>query len=378
MSGTFIIRPTTLDSGGTSIQEFSDPVNTPFASWRLTGYPGTQIIDVIKAVLGANNLWAQSLTGNTTPVLFDDTLRFGFSGNSIYLDGSPTPINFAGLPAGFTPLTAIVTIDPSIAGSADGTGVAEYTLQQETGNNGTVNTPTYPYDFTFPAPTMLDIVSNGIGLKIHCLTDNGAGDLAEVTSIANFRIEGTYGSGRAFGGSVESSPPIQTGDTITVIGNSSGNTTAGSGNSVGPGTGLGLLLNGKPNPNNPPVLPPINLLFAQKLTITYFDQFNVLQTVDILTTDFIIWTKTKITFLLPDITTALPKVVTIIYVDNGTQFSGSVTLGSLVTIYFVDGTGIYFLNVGKATDTLYVQGSDPIQTVEVNIPDPTIKTAFLP
>lgn len=63
---------------------------------------------------------------------------------------------------------------------------------------------------------------------------------------------------------------------------------------------------------------------------------------------------------------------------QGTQFSGSVTLGSLLTIRFNDGTGIYKLDLTATHDTLYIQDYTPVQTIDTKIPNPFAKTAFVP
>lgn len=81
-------------------------------------------------------------------------------------------------------------------------------------------------------------------------------------------------------------------------------------------------------------------------------------------------------FILPDIITS--PIITIQVVGNGTQFSGSIDLGQLITIFFLNGTGIYKLVPGKTNDTLYVQDLDPVQTIDVKIPTPFAKTGFLP
>ncbi len=62
--------------------------------------------------------------------------------------------------------------------------------------------------------------------------------------------------------------------------------------------------------------------------------------------------------------------------DNGTQFAGTVPLGKLTTVVSTDNSGIYVLSPGKANDTLYIAGGS--STSVVKIPDPFIKSGFLP
>ncbi len=63
-------------------------------------------------------------------------------------------------------------------------------------------------------------------------------------------------------------------------------------------------------------------------------------------------------------------------VITSTQFSGSVDLGKLVTIFFLNATGIYTLVPGKTNDTIY-DNAEPGTTVDVKIPNPTFKTGFI-
>lgn len=57
--------------------------------------------------------------------------------------------------------------------------------------------------------------------------------------------------------------------------------------------------------------------------------------------------------------------------------SGGINLGGTANIvYIADSTGIYTLVPGKLNDTIYTGLADP-ETLEVKIPDPFIKTAYL-
>lgn len=60
---------------------------------------------------------------------------------------------------------------------------------------------------------------------------------------------------------------------------------------------------------------------------------------------------------------------------NGTQFSGSVTLG-ILTVLLTDGSGIYILTPGATHDTLYSSERDGT-TRNVKIPRPFGKTGFI-
>jgi hypothetical protein len=72
----------------------------------------------------------------------------------------------------------------------------------------------------------------------------------------------------------------------------------------------------------------------------------------------------------------VPPEIPIIIIcgDPGTQFSGSVPLGSF-TIIVANGSGLYRLTNGKANDTLYTAARDGT-TYDVKIPFPGGKTGF--
>lgn len=119
-----------------------------------------------------------------------------------------------------------------------------------------------------------------------------------------------------------------------------------------------------------------DLSHVVSINIGYYDSSSVFHIVNIPAGSFVSQSQFSIVFDMINFSTAIQVFVDI--VSDGTQFSGSITLGSLPTINFTDGTGIYVLSPGKTNDTLYAQGTNPIQTVSVAIPNPFIKTAFLP
>lgn len=399
-SGTFIIRPTSLSQGGTPLYDLDTAQNGDKPGWyiSLTNIPGNTILSCANNTTG-NFAWVY-VTANVSNQSFVQILRFQFNGACIYLDGSVTPISFFALPSGFTALTAAVSVTANIT-STPAVGSVNYYLEQGALNIGPANTNTYPYS---PIPTIFQIVSAGIGFSVNMASSHPSEGVIYFNDLI---IQGTYQIQQQqsqFSTPLIQNPQTQisTGSNITInassggglragIGTgtgsgsgSSGNTginpSAGTGSSVSSGSGGGLLLGGSLNPINQlgaTFLPPqLNLRNAQYITLSYYDTSNVLHTINISPSSFITWTANQIVFTIPDITVDQPKVIYILYVDNGQQFSGSVLLGALTTIYFLDGSGIYFLNVGKGTDTLYVQGTG--QIVEVAIPNPFIKTGFIP
>lgn len=105
----------------------------------------------------------------------------------------------------------------------------------------------------------------------------------------------------------------------------------------------------------------------------YFDEDDVLQSIPLNT---ISRNQTQIVVS----TTGLPAGDTeFFFFGNflaGQQFSGSVMLG-IHQVLVADGSGIYQLVVGKRNDTIYDRDT-PGATIDVKIPNPFIKSGFVP
>lgn len=83
-------------------------------------------------------------------------------------------------------------------------------------------------------------------------------------------------------------------------------------------------------------------------------------------------------FVMPDFPTDVFVITVIVEDPTGTQFTGPVPLGDIPTIFFRDPSGIYRLVADKTSDTFYIQDADPVTTLDVKIPNPFIKTGFIP
>ena len=365
-SGTFIIRPTSLTNGGSPLGDVNNP-GSNFLGWYIdySVDPNNTILKCLQATDSIQTV--RTLRATLTSVAgsnsFVDTIRFDtYFGQSIYLDGSNTPVSYSNLPVAFVPTSAVLKVN-LISIQQPGTGSTQFFLQQAQAYEGILNASSFIYS---PISSMLSILTNGIGIRINeaqTFSVQGGCDV----EFENLRIEGTYSLVK-YSCTLETPPSLPaTGTPITITSNFGLGSSGGKGTGSGSGKGIAVIDS---------LITPLNLLNASQINITYYDNNNVLQTIVVPTSSFTAWTSNIITFLLPDITGPQPKAITIVYVDNGQQFSGSLTLGQLATIYFTDGTGIYVLKVGKRTDTLYVQGTR--QTVEVNIPNPFIKTGFVP
>lgn len=81
-----------------------------------------------------------------------------------------------------------------------------------------------------------------------------------------------------------------------------------------------------------------------------------------------------ITFPIPSFGVYEPPYFSILITSD--QFSGSISLGMLFTIYFLSASGIYTLTFGQTHDTLYLEDDLP-NTIDTKIPNPTIKTGYV-
>lgn len=332
MAGTFILRPTAISSGGTPIANGSGGLPVDYKGWTTIDYPTTTLLDAFLQLVDL--VFTQcACFSDVSPNSYDDVCRLSFVGASIYLDGSPTPIAIAALPGGFTPSAATVKISiDSIAQPNDGS--THYHLQQDALTEGTIDTDTFPYVFS-PPPSIVKILGDACGLHTEIICNDGT-DVGELVNVCDFRIEGIYDI-IAFTWALSSPPnPAEAGDTITVTGDDG--------------------LDG-----------------IETLEIQY-KQGDTIHTITV--TDIVTQTPTSLVFILPAGFAPTDGLLYIVGIGDGIEFSGSVVLGILHTILFVNASGIYSLVLGKTSDTLY-DNDNPGSTIDVKIPDPTFKTGFI-
>ena len=137
--------------------------------------------------------------------------------------------------------------------------------------------------------------------------------------------------------------------------------------------------------------PNVNIKSGSKVTITdtnsglsiaqidiqYFDSNNIIHNFTVLAQDFISNSLGQVVFYLPQIGNPPPGATVYVYgIGDGTQFTGAVLAGTF-TYSFVDASGIYQLITNKSADTIYDRSSSGA-TIDVAIPNPFIKTGFLP
>jgi hypothetical protein len=344
--GTFIIRPIHLASGGTPICDGAGVIPVPFSGWSVDGYPTFNIIDAMRAVSNDNGIGGFF---NCDATFFDngafnDTIRFDFTGSAFYLDGSLIPIPFASLPSGIRPLTATLSFVNEFGVS----GTATFQLEQASGVLGVALATSFAYDFTFPAPTMEDIYLDGCGLKVSLPI---AGDSLNV--IYDLKVEGTYDI-LAFQYTIENgTTPLNPGDLVTITS----------------------------DPNDPTALDFTQLGNADNspINFTFVDNDGDSITIELPLMYILTITVNLLIFILPGGMGNIPRDGSgnghpnVNGVGNGTQFSGTIALGTLV-VHYANGSGIYKIVKNKRTDTVY---NHDTTTREVAIPNPTALTGYI-
>ncbi len=253
-----------------------------------------------------------------------------------YLDGSLTPTEFIDLPSGFTILTANLGIKTLVALNSypdtdyyiTGGGTGEMKIPQSA-------SLTYLLSLAGLVPTPL-ILNTAFTLRVD---KNAAGG---DQGFYNFLTSGTYVI-RDFTYSLDNkSQPIRPGVSRVTI-------------TSDPLDSDHLKLN--------------QLDLTTPITITDANSDTIPAPTIISQTEF------KLVFLVNSFGGPEPQVITINVTGDGTQFSGSVPLGKLETIYFINAPGIYRIVSGKTNDTLYdVENGG---TIDVQIPDPFGKTGFI-
>lgn len=267
-------------------------------------------------------------------------IRFAFSHAAavISLDGG-SPISFDSLPPGLRILTATLSIrnfQPTNMNPDPGNQLFyQRNVLTESGNLGQTSShsgliKTFAYDFSPTGfGTFLDVLNDGFGIRVPMSVGGSVGQgFVQANIIGTYdTLAFTYTMSPAAGSSVDAGPD---GNLITISS----------------------------------VLSDPNHLKLNHLTISV--ACGAITIVD--------QTETLFTFYLPVACDGAGSTA-IMATGDGTQFSGSVSLGSLI-ILLTDHSGIYTLVPGKSNDTLYSSLRDGT-TKNVKIPNPFIKTGFI-
>lgn len=83
----------------------------------------------------------------------------------------------------------------------------------------------------------------------------------------------------------------------------------------------------------------------------------------------------NLTYTIPSFGVYTPPYFSVVITASG-QFSGPLDLGMLFSIYFLSASGIYTLDLNATHDTLYLEDDLP-NTIDVKIPNPTVKTGYI-
>ena len=313
---------------------------------------GTWKDNTSAGVYGAANLSTllQNLTGTPPPYpriinswdgVFhteDAVLRLGLSLNSniISLDGGAA-ISFFGLPVGFIPSAATLSINSANNGS-DATMhfMLAFSTSIESNNLGF---GTQTFNHPAPLPSILQLFFRGVGIHVNNLT------VGQQTSrwMGRYLLTGTYII-LPFSFSVDPSGDVVPGDEITIS-------------------------------SDPLAVAPLDMTTLSTVTLQYVDPDDGLLISRTITPTAV--STNLYTFLIPTDLLGIPSDFTFDIFATGTSFSGTVLLGTL-SISIPDASGIYRLVPGKTNDTLYDQKVTPVTTSDVKIPDPFFKTGFLP
>lgn len=352
---TFKIRPTFLVSGGVPFFPDIDALlvahpTDVYQGWYYAAFlPDTA---TIVQVLGSpNGTFGAQIIGQVTttgfvPKSLNDTLRFSFAGNSIYLDGSLTPISFSGLPAGFTPLTAVLSTYPTPPTFSAPTLQQHFFLQLDALTEGAQDAPSLAYS---SPPSAIDLINNGCGVRAAVsITNSGsAGNL----SFSELVIEGTYTIDRNAPELklLNSDVPVYVGDKVKFI-----------------ITDAELV----DSPGAFP-LPQGTLNGVEQVQLAWTDSNGdniMLIDADNNAFDIIIQTTNQLWFYLPWGFRSFSGTVTITFVGDGISFFGSVMAGTL-QILFENGSGIYKLDKNQTDDTLYFRAGFITDVQVIMIPN---------
>lgn len=244
------------------------------------------------------------------------------------LDGT-APVTFNNLPAGFTVDSAAIKLYQSINPFPPPPAFPDFHIFSTFGVNSLVTPPgglallsaSYP-----SVPTAIELYTDTISVSVSV-----ADGISQTAFFYGFYVAGTY-SINNYTFTLTNNSPVNAGDTIT--------TTPSGANPIDPAQVTGITV----TDNNGNVSHPAFTGTASSLTFVL---------------SAFVGTPTVLTFSI-----------------TSTQFSGSVTLGKLTTINFVNAPGIYKIVSGQTYDILY-DVTNPGTTLDVKIPDPFWKTGYV-
>lgn len=290
---------------------------------------------IILGLIGDGVTAIMGLGANLVPnSAINGVIRFGFSLSDaiISLDGNP-PISFNSLPAGFTPITAALVLTTlGTPGQIVYLQLDSFTESGAITQDGFVQPPaSLAYS---PVPSILDIMNNGCGVRA-AFTNNDQFVYGYLYSLS-----GTY-SIISFQYTIQTTTPIKPGDHVIIISDPLDSTH----------------LKFDELAENPPGLPPVMDTPPDGPYFYFINSVGLTQYIPIPLINYVDLTETNWEFTVPNIILDNPsKRLVLIVQGNGTQFSGSITLGTF-TILYENASGIYRIVKDKRSDTIYVLDS---------------------
>jgi hypothetical protein len=126
-----------------------------------------------------------------------------------------------------------------------------------------------------------------------------------------------------------------------------------------------------------PLINGLDFVHISSIALQYVDSNGNTKTlyINMNNGDVITRTTTQLEFIIPDYIPDAPSLTfDLSVVGDGTQFSGSISLGTL-SILYSNGSGLYRIVKNKTSDTIYDRTNPP--TAEIAIPNPFAETGYI-
>jgi len=344
-------------------------VNGSVAGWRGSG--GITDQDLLDSWSFGNILQCiDNITGLSNGKTLHSIISFGFNLHSlvVILDGTDV-VSYETLPAGFKITSVRISFPASFSASGYNGGIPggatvdinfqvnsgrfnKQFLYSASGDGTTALGFSGPlvYDWEMvDLPTMLDVLGSTLQFDVNIVFTSGTPAGITLSAICSgFVFEGTYEI-QSFSWTLEvPEDPVTPGTTTVHISSEDGD-------------------NG----------PALNFTNITSYDMQYVDSTGNAVIIPVPSGNVSNSSSSGVDILLPDVTPGDEPVIIIIVANgDGTQFSGSIILGQLITIFFTDGSGIYQLVKDKRNDTLYLNDSGEI--FDFKIPNPLAKLSFIP
>jgi len=312
-----------------------------------------------------------NITGTVTSKLMDVLISFRFNLHTaiVFLDGINL-VSFETLPAGFKITSVRASFPASFQASGSNGGIPPSATQDiiiqinsgrfsksfelhnsvdpMVGIPGLLGPLVYDWEM-IDLPTMLDVLGSTLIIEANiAYSSTTPAGISLAADCSGFVFEGTYEI-QQFSWTLETPEDL-----------------------VNPGTTT-IHISSADGDNGPA----LNFTNITSYDMQYVDSTGAAVLIPIPSGNVSGSSSSGVDILLPNVTPGDEPVIIIIVANgDGIQFSGSFSLGQLITIFFTNGSGIYQLVPNKRNDTLYMNGTSEI--TDVKIPNPFAKLAFIP